>query len=255
MPPIPVEADAPPDLVTPLTASAAASASQARRSSSAVDGTLESSRSRSGKSRASSAGSARPTYLSSGATRAIATARSARRAMPSPLTSLVETTAWRRPTSTRKPTSSPSERSDSSTRPSRTSTPCDTPRTAIASAWSAPARLAASTRRCASVLSADWSNRSEVAGLCETVLADGEEFTNKIPGIEGGWNANRRTHQMLLIHKYFKNFAVAEARQFQLFAQGLVNHVRQGLVNHAGRSGPGDTGLTSLFKPKRKRLG
>ena len=38
MPPIPVEADAPPDLVTPLTASAAASASQARRSSSAVDG-------------------------------------------------------------------------------------------------------------------------------------------------------------------------------------------------------------------------
>ncbi len=38
MPPIPVEADAPPDLVTPLTASAAASASQARRSSSDVDG-------------------------------------------------------------------------------------------------------------------------------------------------------------------------------------------------------------------------
>ena len=34
MPPMPVEADAPPDLVTPLTASAAASASQARRSSS-----------------------------------------------------------------------------------------------------------------------------------------------------------------------------------------------------------------------------
>src|SRR3981189_769817 len=72
MPPIPVEADAPPDLVTPLTASAAASASQARRSSSDVDGTLGSSRSRSGKSRASSDGSARPTYLSSGATRGLA---------------------------------------------------------------------------------------------------------------------------------------------------------------------------------------
>src|SRR4030081_1148133 len=66
MPPIPVEADAPPDLVTPLTASAAASASQARRSSSEVEGTLGSSRSRSGKSRASSDGSARPTHLSSG---------------------------------------------------------------------------------------------------------------------------------------------------------------------------------------------
>jgi hypothetical protein len=76
-------------------------------------------------------------------------------ATPSPLTSLVETTAWRRPTSTRSPTSSPSERSDSSTRPSRTSTPCEMPRTATASAASAPARLAASTRRCASVLSAD----------------------------------------------------------------------------------------------------
>ena len=40
MPPMPVEAEAPPDLVTPLTASAAASASQARRSSSEVDGHL-----------------------------------------------------------------------------------------------------------------------------------------------------------------------------------------------------------------------
>ena len=57
--------------------------------------------------------------------------------------------------STRSPTSSPSERSDSSTRPSRTSTPCETPRTATASAASAPVRLAASTRRCASMLSAD----------------------------------------------------------------------------------------------------
>ena len=40
MPPMPLEAEAPPDLVTPLTASAAASASQARRSSSAVVGTF-----------------------------------------------------------------------------------------------------------------------------------------------------------------------------------------------------------------------
>ena len=40
MPPIPLEAEAPLDLVTPLTASAAASASQARRSSSDVEGTV-----------------------------------------------------------------------------------------------------------------------------------------------------------------------------------------------------------------------
>src|SRR5882724_11665834 len=215
MPPMPVEADAPPDLVTPLTASAAASASQARRSSSEVDGTLGSSRSRSGKSRASSDGSARPTYLSSGATRAIATARSASFATPSPLMSLVETTAWRRPTSTRSPTSSPSERSDSSTRPSRTSTPCETPRIATESAASAPARLAASTRRCARLESADWSNRSEVSALVESGEAvDGEEFTNKIPDIEAGWNANRETYQMCLIHGDFKHFAGRKANQF-----------------------------------------
>src|SRR6202171_6110697 len=216
MPPIPVEADDPPDLVTPLTASAAASASQARRSSSDVEGILESSRSRSGKSRARSDGSARPTYLSSGATRAIATARSASLATPSPRMSLVETTAWRLPTSTRNPTSSPSERSDSSTRPSRTSTPCDTPRTATPSAASAPARFAASTRRCASVESADWSNRSEVASRDESEAVDGEEFTNKIPDIEAGWNANQQTHQMCLIHSDFKHFATAKAKQFRL---------------------------------------
>ena len=65
---------------------------------------------------------------------AMAMARSASAATPSPLTSLVETDAWRRPISTRKPTSSPSERCDSSTAPSRTSTDSDTERTATASA-------------------------------------------------------------------------------------------------------------------------
>src|SRR5882724_6767057 len=250
MPPMPLEADAPPDLLTPLTPSAAASASQARRSSSDVEGTLRSSRSRSGKSRAKSDGSARPTYLSSGATRAIATARSASLATPSPEMSLVETTAWRCPTSTRNPTSSPSERSDSSTRPSRTSTLCETPRTATASAASAPARLAASTRRCASVESADWSNRSEV--LAESADAgDGEEFTNKIPDIEAGWNANRWTHQMCLIHGDFKHFASRKANQFHLWRK--VSSIMRAKVLSIMR---GDhTGLTSLFKPKPKRLG
>src|SRR5258708_26482987 len=215
MPPIPLEADAPPDLLTPLTARPAASASQARRSSSDVDGTLRSSRSRSGKSRANSDGSARPTYLSSGATRAIATARSASLATPSPVMSLVETTVWRLPSSTRNPTSSPSERSDSSTRPSRTSTPCDTPRTATASAASAPARFAASTRRCASVESADWSNRSEVAEDESGEAVDGEEFTNKIPDIEASSDADHEPHQMCLIHGDFKHFAASKANHFR----------------------------------------
>ena len=38
MPPMPAEAEAPPDLLTPLTARPAASASEARRSSSATEG-------------------------------------------------------------------------------------------------------------------------------------------------------------------------------------------------------------------------
>src|SRR5882762_11726459 len=157
--------------------------------------------------------------------RAMATARSASFATPSPLTSLVETTAWRRPTSTRSPTSSPSERSDSSTRPSRTSTPCEMLRTATASAASAPARLAASTRRCASALSADWSNRSEVADFDEdadAVDVDGEEITNKIPKIEEelkGWNANRRTHEMCLIQLDFKHFLRPKRKIFTFSAR------------------------------------
>ena len=52
-----------------------------------------------------------PAKWSSGATRAIATARSASASAPLPFMSLVETTAWRWPTSTRRPMSSPSARS------------------------------------------------------------------------------------------------------------------------------------------------
>ncbi len=53
---------------------------------------------------------------------------------PSPRISLVEIDACLWPTMTRKPTSSPSERCDSSTAPSRTSTDSETERTATASA-------------------------------------------------------------------------------------------------------------------------
>ena len=77
MPPMPAEAEAPPDLATPATPSAAASACCARCSSTSTDGMSGSSRSRSGNAWASSAGSARPANLSSGAARAMATARSA----------------------------------------------------------------------------------------------------------------------------------------------------------------------------------
>ena len=155
MPPMPADAEAPPDLLTPRTPSAASSAWRARRSRRSTLGMSGSSRSRSGNSRASSAGSASPANLSSGATRAMAMARSASASTPSPLMSLVEIDAWRRPTRTRKPTSSLSERCDSSTAPSRTSTDSETERTATASAWSAPARCAAATRREARSVRAD----------------------------------------------------------------------------------------------------
>jgi len=49
--------------------------------------------------------------------------------------------------------------------------------------------------------------------------ADGEEITNKIPRIEEGlkgWNANRRTHEMCLIHMDFKHFLQSEAKEFHL---------------------------------------
>src|SRR5437660_8821521 len=237
MPPMPLEAEAPPDFDTPFTASPAASASTARRSSSEVEGTVRSSRSRSANSRASSEGSARPTYLSSGATRAIATARSASFPMPSPEISLVETTAWRCPTSTRSPTSSPSERSDSSTRPSRTSTPCETLRTATASAASAPALLAASTRRCASALRADWSNRSDVADFeAGGDAADGEEITNKSQRLKEDRSSQEYKSLSpadVLDSHALQAFLARESQRISRIPQPLVNHVSQGPVNHA----------------------
>src|ERR1700742_331105 len=178
--------------------------------------------------------------------------------MPSPLTSLVETTACRLPTSTRSPTSSPSERSDSSTRPSRTSTPCETPRTATASAASAPARRAASTRRCANELSADWSNRSEVAASAESDdAADGEEITNEIPAVEDElWKARQTSAEPsdVLDSCVLQAFSAVKSQRFRAARQGLVNHVSQGLVNHADEWRPGDLRLTSLFKLKPTRL-
>ena len=46
-------------------------------------------------------------------------------------------------------------------------------------------------------------------------VVDGEEFTNKIPDIEGSGNANRQGLQMCLIHRDFKHFARPNAKQFR----------------------------------------
>ena len=46
-------------------------------------------------------------------------------------------------------------------------------------------------------------------------MLDGEEFTNKIPDIEAGFDANRPTHQMCLIHGDFKHFDGSKANHFR----------------------------------------
>jgi hypothetical protein len=57
---------------------------------------------------------------------------------------------------------------------------------------------------------------SDFLGAFESGEAvDGEEFTNKIPDIEEGWNAIRRTHEMCLIHRDFKHFATPNTKQFR----------------------------------------
>ena len=210
MPPMPAEAEAPPDLVTPLTASPACFG-RARhrfelRDASAGRGSI---RSRSGKSCASSASSASPAYLSSGATRAIATARSASAALPSPAMSLVETTAWRLPTSTRRPRSSPSARSlflDRAVahldrqRHRRAPPPRRRHRRRRA--------RAALTSRSARSVRAVWSNKDE-AGARMRRLSDGPK-TGFV--------------------------ATADCEHFAQARQDLVNHGSQRLVNHAAQS-------------------
>ena len=47
--------------------------------------------------------------------------------------------------------------------------------------------------------------------------ADGEEFTNKIPDIVEGWDANPKNQQMCLIHREFKHFGAPNTKQFRHF--------------------------------------
>jgi hypothetical protein len=69
----------------------------------------------------------------------------------------------------------------------------------------------------------------EAALFCESGEAvDGEEFTNKIPRFEQGWNSNRQTHQMCLIHTHFKHFARRKAKQFRQY--GKVSSIMRAKV-------------------------
>ena len=163
MPPMPAEAEAPPDLVTPLTARPALSARRATlfelRRPTARSG---SSRSRSGMSRASCAGSARPANGSSGATRAMATARSA--SCGDVASDVVG--GHHRLAATRRRRAGRHRRLRSARipRPRRRAPrpTSDTERTATASAASAPARRAAATSRSARSVRADWSSREDI---------------------------------------------------------------------------------------------
>ena len=63
---------------------------------------------------------------------------------------------------------------------------------------------------------------------------DGEEFTNKIPEIEGG--CGRRAAHPPDVPNSQRTSSILQRRKPKISAlpQGLVNHVSQGLVNHAG---------------------
>jgi hypothetical protein len=76
---------------------------------------------------------------------------------------------------------------------------------------------------------------SEVFESGEAV--DGEEFTNKIPDIEEGGNANRQGPQMCLIHGDFKHFALPNARQFRHL--GKVSSIMRAKVLSIMREDPG----------------
>src|SRR6185437_7034134 len=90
-----------------------------------------------------------------------------------------------------------------------TSIDSDMPRTATASALSAPATRAALTSRSARSVRAVWSNKDE-AGAC-------------IGGSQMGLKP-------ALFNRHCKHFVQAR--------QGLVNHGSQRLVNHAAQSTP-----------------
>jgi hypothetical protein len=68
-------------------------------------------------------------------------------------------------------------------------------------------------------------------------VLDGEEFTNKIPDIEEGGNANPQGPQMCLIHRDFKHFATPNAKQFRHLRK--VSSIMRAKVLSIMRGDPG----------------
>ena len=215
MPPMPVEADAPPDLVTPL--------HRQRGGFRLMGAALEFRRRRHGAGRAdrdrgnrarTAPGSASPTYLSSGATRAIATARSA---------SVCDAVA-----------------ADVVGGDHRLA-PSDQHAQADIVAFGALGFLDAAVADLDALRNA--AHRDRVGGIGAGALggldqalrqcakrrlieqvggrrflrkreaADGEEFTNKFPEIGGDGTKVRPTHQMCLIHCNFKQGLISSRLQ------------------------------------------
>jgi hypothetical protein len=91
--------------------------------------------------------------------------------------------------------------------------------------------LAASTRRWASVESAVWSNRSELADFDESFEAgDGEEITNKFLTLE----CKSADPSDVPDSRGLQAFSCTGNERISAMPQRLVNHVSQALVNHAG---------------------
>jgi len=122
--------------------------------------------------------------MSSGARRAMATARSTSRARASADRSEPDTTAWDRPTNTRRPRSRLSSFSTSSSRPSRTETDREVRSAPTASAASAPALRAAATTSSSSsmFIRRGPGQRKSVSW----VYGDGEAPAQGAPGAGAG---------------------------------------------------------------------
>src|ERR1051326_7232252 len=148
----------------PGTAIASPSTARALSTKASGGGSRASSISSDGNSFVRRSGGARQANLSSGARRAIATARSGSSASAREERSVEETKATRLPTNTRSPRSEDSARSMSSSFPSRYDTFAETPSTNSASAASAPAARAAQIRLSRRICGSRFATKSGWCG-------------------------------------------------------------------------------------------
>ncbi len=217
MPPMPLEADAPPDLLTPLTARPAASASMARRSSSAVDGTLRIEQIEIGKiarqqRRIGEADifvvgrDARHRHRALGefrnAVAADVVGRDHRLALCRPARAIRRRRLRnaRIPRRARRALRRPAIRRAPPPRRRRQRRRAGRPRPGAAPA--SRVRIGRTDRR--SRLSTKAAKRWMV-----------KSSRTKSLTIAAGWNANQQPHQMCLIHRDFKHFAAGKAKQFR----------------------------------------